>query len=139
MTPVELIERWRQIVIIKSEPWVLFAHGTCLFVPEPVGDLQAHAIEVLREHGPVPAGTPARAFGIIELPPQHGLGWTVTGLYPGLYSYVNPDGVADKSHAAVLAHAQGARNQDSAQLQVIHIERHAHRACPARRSRPKHS
>ncbi|MBA8953154.1 hypothetical protein ACFQU9_16990 [Actinomadura namibiensis] len=64
---MELIERWRQIVI-KSKPWGLFAYGTCLFVPNPVDDLETHSIEVLREHGTVPDGRPARSFGIIDFP-----------------------------------------------------------------------
>ncbi|CAM5725385.1 hypothetical protein SGLAM104S_05595 [Streptomyces glaucescens] len=47
--------------------WVLFEHGTCVVVTAPEGDLAERATEILREFGPVHAGSSAGDFGVIDV------------------------------------------------------------------------
>jgi hypothetical protein len=70
---------WRRIIRGEGKSWVVFAHGTCVVLPdlEPTADLAAVAVGILRQYGPVRAGSPAGDFGTITLDP--GPGWAVYG------------------------------------------------------------
>ncbi|MCA9795773.1 MAG: hypothetical protein KC910_28390, partial [Candidatus Eremiobacteraeota bacterium] len=71
----ELVERIRSVACNPATGWVLFEHGTVVFVLEAQGDLAARAIDVLREFGPVHVGSPAGDFGVSGFE----WGWAVTG------------------------------------------------------------
>nr|MDT0658652.1 hypothetical protein [Micromonospora sp. DSM 115978] len=59
----ELVETWRRIIVGDHKSWVLFTHGTCVVLVDPGNDLADQAIAILREYGPVHAGSPAGDFG----------------------------------------------------------------------------
>ena len=52
------VETWRQIIVGEGKSWVLFAHSTCVILMQPEEDLEAQAIDLLREWGPVHVGSP---------------------------------------------------------------------------------
>ncbi|MBU8857797.1 MULTISPECIES: hypothetical protein [unclassified Micromonospora] len=54
----ELAATWRRIIRGDGKSWVVFAHGTCVVLPDagPGVDLAVAAIDVLREYGPVHVG-----------------------------------------------------------------------------------
>ena len=52
------VETWRQIIVGEGKSRVLFAHGTCVILMEPEEDLTAHAMDLMRQWGPVHVGSP---------------------------------------------------------------------------------
>lgn len=123
MTGTGLADRWRQIIIGENKSWVVFAHGTCVILMEPVADLEAAAVEILREYGPVHAGTPAGDFGTITLDP--GPGWVVYGHHNDVLTYVGPDeidGDGADGDLAIGLYGRSKRDQDGRELQVVHVE-----------------
>ena len=89
---------------------------------EPEGDLSTQATELLREWGPVHAGSSSGDFGTIELPDRKG--WVVTCHHDDILTFVAPDevdpGEADDLTIGLLGRSR--RGQDADQLQVIHVE-----------------
>ncbi|MEV7230904.1 hypothetical protein AB0M79_28355 [Polymorphospora sp. NPDC051019] len=122
MSEHDLAGRWRRIIRGDGKSWVAFARGTCVVLPEPGpdADLAAEAVEILREYGPVHAGSPAGDFGTITLDP--GPGWVVYGHHNDVLTYVGPDEVQDTSAVAVGLLGRGKRDTDGRELQVVHVE-----------------
>lgn len=122
MSEHALAGTWRRIIVGDSKSWVVFAHGTCVVLPQPEldVDLAASAVEILREYGPVHVGSPAGDFGTITLDP--GPGWVVYGHHNDVLTYVGPGEVADDSDLAVGLYGRGKRDQDGHELQVVHVE-----------------
>jgi cell wall assembly regulator SMI1 len=71
-----LIEAWRASINDPDKSWVLFENGTCVILMESEADLAVQATNLLREFGPVHAGSPAGDFSTITL--ENGRGWVVT-------------------------------------------------------------
>ena len=121
-----LVETWRQIIVGDEKSWVLFKHGTCVVLVEPGDDLAGQAVAVLREFGPVQAGSPAADFGTIAL--EEATGWVVTGHHPEVLTYVSPDEVTevtqddDNLNLAVGLTGRAKRDQDSRDLTITHVE-----------------
>jgi hypothetical protein len=69
MSPIDV---WRRIIIDTGKSWVLFENGTCVILVEPEADLVTQSVDLLKEWGPVHAGSPAGDFGIINLPDDLG-------------------------------------------------------------------
>jgi hypothetical protein len=119
MSPIEV---WRRVIIDACKSWVLFENGTCVVLAEPEEDLAAQAVVLMKEWGPVHAGSPAGDFGVIELP--DGLGWAVTGHHDDIQALVGPDEVspegADDMVIGMLGRSK--RHEDSEGLVVIHVE-----------------
>ena len=116
-----LIEAWRQIIVGGEKSWVLFENGTCVILMNPEADLRQQANELMREWGPVRAGTPAGDFSVIELP-QHP-GWVVTCHHPDILNYVSPDEVeAGASDVIIGLLGRSKRHQDAEGLIIIHVE-----------------
>jgi hypothetical protein len=116
-----IIRIWRSIIIGDWKSWVLFAHGTCVILEQPVADLVAAATGLLREHGPVVPGSAAGDFGVIKLGSHPG--WVVTGSHPDLLNYVAPDDLAGPaSDLAVGMVGRSARAADAAELRGVHVE-----------------
>lgn len=122
MAEHELATVWRRVIRGAGKSWVVFAHGTCVVLPgpEPAVDLAARAIEILRQHGPVQAGTPAGDFGTITLDP--GPGWVVYGHHADVLTYVGPDEASGKSDLSVGLRGRRKRDQDGHELRVVHVE-----------------
>ena len=122
MEGAALVEAWRSVTRGLETPWVLFANGTCVFLREPEAELARQATELLREWGPVHAGTPAGDFNV------HGLrdppGWVVTCHHADVLTCVapgdvDPDGASDLM-VGLLGRSK--RAQDAGELRVLHVE-----------------
>lgn len=57
--PQTLVDIWREIIVGDEKSWVLFENGTCVILMEPGADLAAQATQIIREWGPVHAGSPS--------------------------------------------------------------------------------
>ena len=116
-----LVEIWRRIILGEGKSWVVFANGTSVILMDPQDDLEAQAIELMREWGPVHVGSPAGDFNVITLP--DGLGWVVTCHHNDILTYVSPvEMEGEPSDLVVGLYGRSKRHQDSQDLQVIHIE-----------------
>jgi len=122
MSEHELAAVWRRIILGDGKSWVVFANGTCVVLPEPdpADDLAQRAVEILREFGPVYAGSPAGDFGTITLDP--GPGWVVYGHHNDVLTYVDPAEAPDTSDLAVGLYGRGKRDRDGHDLEVVHVE-----------------
>lgn len=122
MRAAELVNMWRRTIKSDAKSWVLFGHGTCVLLPdpEPDADLAATAIEVLRVHGPMRAGSPAGDFGTIPLEP--GSGWVVWYQHGDIMTYVDSAEVKDTDDVAVGLWGRSKRDWDAHELEVIHVE-----------------
>ena len=117
----ELVEAWRATINGPDKSWVLFENGTCVILMEPETDLAAQATELLREWGPVHAGSSFGDFGTIEL--QDGKGWVVTGHHNDILTFVGPDEMSPGAEdLAVGLYGRSKRGQDAEQLRVLHVE-----------------
>ena len=122
-----LVDIWRRIIVGDGKSWVLFANGTCVILMEPQDDLEAQAIGLMREWGPVHVGSSVGDFNTITLPDD--LGWVVTCHHNDILTYVSPDEMEGESEdIAVGLFGRSKRHQDSQDLQVIHIEDKRHHA-----------
>ncbi len=122
MSDDNLADTWRRIILGDGKSWVVFAHGTCVVLPDPAPgvDLAAQAVEILREYGPVHVGSPSADFGTVTLDP--GPGWAVYGHHNDVLTYVGPDEVSDDSDLAVGLYGRHKRDRDGHELTVVHVE-----------------
>jgi hypothetical protein len=117
----ELIEAWRATIVGPTKSWVLFEHGTCVILTEPEDDLELQATDLLRDFGPVHAGSSAGDFGVITL--TNGLGWAVTSHHNDILTFVGPDEVeAGSPDVTIGLFGRSKRGQDAAELRVLHVE-----------------
>lgn len=117
-----LIDIWRRIIIGDRKSWVLFHYGTCVILTQTEQDLVAQATKIMKEWGPVHAGSSAGDFSTISLSEYPG--WVITGHHKDMLNYVSPDELEDRDPGDVVVGLLGRpkRNQDSEDLQVIHVE-----------------
>ncbi|MFI5862216.1 hypothetical protein [Streptomyces sp. NPDC051546] len=115
-----LIDVWRRILVNPRASWVLFEQGTCVVLTAPDGELAGQATAILREFGPVHAGSSAGDFGAIEL--KDAEGWVVTGHHNDVLTYVGPDEVGDPSELTVGLCGRSKRHRDGTDLRVVHVE-----------------
>lgn len=116
----EYIELLREIVVSDAS-WVLFSHGTTVFLPECEGDLADAAIALLREHGPVHVGSPAGDFAVIEF--DNGIGWGVTFDHPDLLALVIPSEIGAQPEEIVIGvMGRTKRESDAEKLEIAHVE-----------------
>jgi hypothetical protein len=120
VTTEMLVDVWHQLLADPRKSWVLFAHGTCVVVTAPEGDLAERATEILREFGPVHAGSSAGDFGVIDV--KDADGWVVTGHHRDVLTYVAPDEPRDRSDIAVGVYGRSKRHRDGTELRVVHVE-----------------
>jgi hypothetical protein len=122
--PVEstkLIEAWRATIKGPDKSWVLFENGTCVILMEPEADLSAQATALLREYGPVHAGSSFGDFSTITL--ADGRGWVVICHHNDILTFVGPDEAdPDAQEVAVGLLGRSKRGQDAEQLRVLHVE-----------------
>jgi hypothetical protein len=117
-----LIETWREIILGDNKSWVLFKNGTCVILVEPEPDLAQQAVALLREWGPVQAGTSSADFSIIELGEHPG--WVVTCHHDDILTYISPDEFSTDEPAELVVGLLGRqlRDQDASELGVVHVE-----------------
>ncbi|XVQ12357.1 hypothetical protein ACQP1W_07275 [Spirillospora sp. CA-255316] len=120
MRTEEIIGIWRTVILGDHKSWVMFGNGTCVILMEPEEDLAAQAVRILREYGPVHAGTPSADFGIIEL--DDAPGWVVYGHHDDVLSYVAPEEVEEADELKVGLLGRSKRDQDGRELEVVHVE-----------------
>ena len=117
----ELVNIWRKIIRGDDKSWVLFANGTCVILMEPEDDLSAQAIELMKEWGPVHAGSSAGDFSTITL--HNDAGWVVTSHHKDILTYVGSEESGDDpSDLSVGLLGRFKRDQDAGALTVIHVE-----------------
>jgi hypothetical protein len=118
----KLIDSWRRIIIGDRKSWVLFRHGTCVILMQPDSDLRSQAVELLREWGPVHAGSPAGDFSTVRLTEHPG--WVVTCHHKDILTYVAPEEMPSdqRNDLAIGLFGRSKRDQDAAALDVIHVE-----------------
>ena len=46
----QLVDIWRRIIVGEHKSWVVFAHGICVVVIEPAGDLAEQTTAILAEY-----------------------------------------------------------------------------------------
>ncbi|MEU9133311.1 hypothetical protein AB0D08_35355 [Kitasatospora sp. NPDC048540] len=115
-----LIEVWQRLLTGPRKSWALFEHGTCVVLTAPDGDLAEQATGILREFGPVHAGSSAGDFGVIDV--EDADGWVVTGHHPDVLTYVAPDEPTSPEDVAVGLYGRSKRHQDGTALRVVHVE-----------------
>src|SRR3954452_15023292 len=117
---VDRVELWNHVTGDKS--WVVCGHGTCVVLTEPEDDLAAQAIALMKEWGPVQAGTSSGDFNIFEA--DHYPGWLVTCHHPGIVTYVGADEFTESSPPDIMIGLLGRskRDQDADELEIAHVE-----------------
>ena len=116
-----LVATWRTIIQGDGKSWVLFANGTCVILMDPQHDLAAQAMAIMREWGPVHAGSSAGDFSVIHL--RDHPGWVVTSHHNDVLIYVAPDDVGDETSELMIGMTgRSKRNQDAEELRVLHVE-----------------
>lgn len=121
----ELIDAWHATINGPEKSCVLFANGTCVILMQPEADLATRATALLREFGPVHAGTSSSDFNTVTL--ENGRGWVVTCQYNDILTYVGPDEAPPNAEDWVVGiRGRSKRGQDAENLRVIHVEDHGH-------------
>jgi len=121
----DLVSAWNQILEGGTIPWVLFQFGTCILLPEPQDNLEEQAISLLRQWGPVKAGTPSSnaSMTVVRRPPE---GCLVDCHHPDILTYVSREessnlGLLDGLRLHVSGLGKQKRSQDAQLLKVIHV------------------
>ena len=121
MEGTELIEAWRNTINGPDKSWVLIANGTCVILMNPEADLAAQATSLLREWGPVHAGSSFGDFSTISLDDYRG--WVVTSHHDDILTFVAPDEVSPNAEDWTIGLlGRSKRGQDAEELRVLHIE-----------------
>lgn len=120
MKPDDLVRVWSRLLGKSGKSWVLFENGTCVVLVKPQADLRAHAVGVLKEWGPVHAGSPAGDFSVTSLTEIPG--WVVTCHHPDVLTYVEPDLRGGSSGLTIGLTGRSRRDADASTLNVIHVE-----------------
>ena len=117
-----LIELWRKIIIGDDKSWVLFKHGTCVIIMVPEDDLVVQATALMKQWGPVHAGSPAGDFSTITL--DDGLDWVVTSHHNDIFTCVTSEeiGPVGATDLVVGLLGRSKRDQDAQELEVLHVE-----------------
>ena len=122
-----LIDVWRSIINDNTKSWILFEHGTCIVIQESQEDIEAQALKILEEWGPVVAGTPLGDFNVYNL--DNLPGWIVVYPNPDIANYVDEDILRENDledqigmHMGIGLFGRHLRKEDAASPKIIHIE-----------------
>ncbi len=120
-----LLEHVNLAINPKFEDWVLFENGTYIIFDntDTILDLREESIKLMKEYGPVYAGSPAGDFNVIHLNKTEG--WIVSGHCYGMYTYVNPLELESKNpeDVEVGLFGRSKREKDGKELQIVHVNR----------------
>lgn len=97
MNKEDLIKNVKLAINPKFEDWVLFKNGTYIIFDnaDTIKSINNEAVKQMKEFGPVFAGGPAGDFNTIHLTKTEG--WIVSGHGYGMYTYVNPSELENKT------------------------------------------
>lgn len=97
MNDKELIENVKLAINPKFQHWVLFKNGTYIIFDDVknINNINDEAIKMMKEFGPVFIGGPAGDFNTIHLSKTEG--WIVSGHGYGMYTYVSPSEISNKT------------------------------------------
>jgi hypothetical protein len=118
------VATWRKLSADDNKSWVLFENGTCVMLPDAKrgDDLAESARALMREWGPVVAGTPAGDFNVLYLSGHPG--WVVTCHHADILNYLSPDDMVQDGTPEMMIGLIGRsrRDQDAQELNVVHVE-----------------
>ncbi len=113
---------WRSILPDAVKRWAIFKYGTTVLCHDENKDPSEHALEIMKEHGPVVAGTPLADFsvGLAHDNP----GWVVVYSHDDIGNYVSPDELdSEEPHQVEIGMTGRAKRQaDFESLEIIHVE-----------------
>ncbi|TFG32597.1 hypothetical protein EU527_09660 [Candidatus Thorarchaeota archaeon] len=121
---IQLIDIWQKI-IGPDLGWAFFENGTCVVSRESGNDVKMHAIETLREWGPVVPGTPLGDFDFELYNNPSGL--LVRYYNPDVLSFLMEDEFDRNNPLEGALKARYRRGLDSETLRVLHIQGINHR------------
>lgn len=120
-----LLEHVRLAINPKFQDWVLFENGTYIIFDnaDTIVDINAEAIMLMKEYGPVHSGSPAGDFSVTHLNQTEG--WIVSGHCYGMYTYVSPMELEAKApnDAEIGIFGRSKREKDGKNPVVIHTNR----------------
>ena len=125
MSEKELIENVKLSISPKFQDWVIFKNGTYIIFDDitQVKNINDEAIAMMKEFGPVFAGGPAGDFNTIRLLKTEG--WIVAGHGYGMYTYVSPTEIENKSpnDLEVGLFGRSKRDLDGKNPEIIYINK----------------
>jgi hypothetical protein len=103
-----------------DQPWVVFAHGTCVILLEPTQDIAQQATELIAQW-PVAAGTDRGDFNFLT--PTTVPGWVITCAHPDILTYLAPEEVdrEDLPRVALGLQGRAKRDQDARERRIIFL------------------
>ena len=121
---MKIEEIWEELIVDKNKNWVIFEHGTCVVVMKHKIDIKSDAIEIMRNYGPVHAGSPSGDFNVRKLSAPNG--WIV--FYDHLYilNFVSPDELSlpdqiDENKISIGLIGREKRKSDAISLKIIYV------------------
>jgi hypothetical protein len=125
LTQSETIEGTKKAINPKYQDWVLFQNGTYIIFnnADTIPNIEAEAIKLMKEYGPVYGGSPAGDFSTTTL--YNNAGWTISSHCYGMYTYVSPKEFQSEKPDDLKAglYGRSKRNKDGENPIVIHINR----------------
>lgn len=123
MNNEEIIAHIKLAINPKFQDWVLFKNGTYIIFDDitTVKDVKDEALKLMKEFGPVFAGSSAGDFNTIHLHLTEG--WLVSGHGYGMYTYVHPSELDNKmpDDLEIGLYGRSKRNLDGQNPEIIHI------------------
>lgn len=114
----ELIATWRALLDDSYTSWVLFRHGTCVVLDAPDDEPAARAAALLRNYGPVQAGTDSADFNVVPAPG----GRLVTCYRPEILVFAGEDEAPPGEDDLLVGLAGRARRaRDAAELVPVYV------------------
>jgi hypothetical protein len=111
----------------KFPHWVLFSNGTYIIIEDSaITDEASYCTEIMKEYGPVHAGSPAGDFSVTHLNKTDG--WVVSGHYYGMYTYVNPEelearNIKNPTDIEIGVFGRHKRELDGKDCKIIHVNK----------------
>lgn len=108
-----------------QQSWVLFTHGTVVIVPNALDEslVKEEAITILKEYGPVFAGSSHGDFTVSDLQKQPG--WLVSSHHSGIFTFVGHDAVEVGATDFIIGmFGRNNRDLDSRELNIVSVHVH---------------
>lgn len=125
MNDKKLIEKVKLAINPKFQDWVLFKNGTYIIFDDitHVKNINDEAIKMMKEFGPVFGGGPAGDFNTIHLLKTEG--WIVSGHGYGMYTYVSPSEISNKTpdDLEIGLFGRSKRDHDGKNPEIIYINK----------------
>ena len=118
----QIVADWRRIIVDDHKSWVVFKNGTCVVVMQPDDDLAEQAVSILKQWGPVHAGSASGDFKVNHLTEYPG--WVVMCHHPEILTYISLDEVILPQTPDMIIGLLGRsmRHADAESLEILHIE-----------------